>query len=199
MDSCYSCSCSRQQYIELTADTLYCPCRNSQPISSVNCSYRYQSKLNPPIQFIDRLQGVQQGQPTDFILKRKDKLFSYLLSVVVDDLRQNITDVVRGADLMDATFNQIALYEILGFNPPRFMHLPVILDINGNKMSKQNHAEAISNDNAEQTLWVLLDLLGQTPPLELKKASINTILDWSIQHWRRERIPRKLTLADPHY
>lgn len=81
--------------------------------------------------------------PTSLILQRRDGIIAYNLAVVVDDHRQGITEIVRGADLLETTFLQLALYEICGYTPPQFFHIPVMLDEHGHKLSKQNHAPAI--------------------------------------------------------
>lgn len=79
----------------------------------------------------------------DMIIKRADGLFAYQLVVVVDDHDQGVTDVVRGQDLLSSTARQHQLAHMLGFAPPRMMHVPLVLDADGRKLSKQNHAQAI--------------------------------------------------------
>lgn len=80
---------------------------------------------------------------SSLIIQRRDGIIAYNLAVVVDDHQQGITEIVRGADLLETTFLQLALYEIFGYTPPRFLHVPLILDEHGQKLSKQNHAPAI--------------------------------------------------------
>lgn len=81
--------------------------------------------------------------PSSLIIQRRDGIIAYNLAVVEDDHRQRINEIVRGADLLETTFLQLALYEICGYTPPHFLHVPVILDPSGRKLSKQNHAPAI--------------------------------------------------------
>lgn len=81
--------------------------------------------------------------PSSLILQRRDGIIAYNLAVVVDDHRQGITEIVRGADLLETTFLQLALYEICGYTPPQFFHVPLMLDQQGHKLSKQNYAPAI--------------------------------------------------------
>lgn len=118
--------------------------------------------------FIDRwvgmcLQNIQQSIG-DIIIKRADGLFAYQLVVVIDDIDQGITDIVRGQDLLDSTQRQLCIYHYLAnsnndITIPRYMHVPLILDKNGRKLSKQNHAPAISTDHALTSLenaWMAL-------------------------------------------
>lgn len=98
--------------------------------------------------FEDELSG-KITLPADYhpvsslVIQRSDGIISYNLAVVVDDHRQGITEIVRGADLLDTTFLQLALYEIFDYTPPKFLHVPLIKDEQGRKLSKQNHAPAI--------------------------------------------------------
>ena len=134
----------------------------------------------------DGLQGEQKWSMTDVgdtILKRKDGLYAYQLAVVVDDHAQGITHVVRGIDLLDSTPRQLFLYQHLGWRAPAFSHIPVILDANGNKLSKQNHANPINPANAAHNLRRCLAWLGQaSPPSEA--TSVETILRFAVAHWQ---------------
>ena len=99
----------------------------------------------------------------DFTLKRADGLWAYQLVVVVYDADQNITDVVRGADLLDSTPRQRILQRLLGFPQPRTLHVPLALDAHGRKLSKQNHAPALDLARPIETLnaaWTLLGFSG---------------------------------------
>jgi glutamyl-tRNA synthetase len=97
-----------------------------------------------PVTFEDRVQGplTERVSETtgDFVLKRRDGLFAYQLAVVVDDLAMGITEVVRGADLLDSTARQIQLIEALGGEPPAYAHLPLVLNAEGEKLSKRDEA-----------------------------------------------------------
>ena len=88
----------------------------------------------------------------DFVLRRADGIFTYQLAVVVDDQLQGITHIVRGEDLLDNTERQIYLQEQLGFRTPEYLHLPLVLDKNQEKLSKQTKAEAIAIDTPEKVL-----------------------------------------------
>lgn len=91
----------------------------------------------------------------DFVLRRADGIFTYQLAVVVDDALQGVTHVVRGADLLDNTPRQIYLQKQLGFKKPHYLHLPLVLDENNEKLSKQTLAKAIHTDSAENSLKAL--------------------------------------------
>jgi glutamyl-Q tRNA(Asp) synthetase len=80
----------------------------------------------------------------DFVLKRADGIWSYQLAVVVDDAFQGVTDIVRGQDLLDSTARQRLLANALGLIPPKTMHVPLLYDESGLKLSKQNHAQALN-------------------------------------------------------
>lgn len=125
----------------------------------------------------------------DFILKRRDGLFAYNLAVVIDDADSGITQVVRGADLIEPTVRQIALYRLLGAPVPEWLHLPLALQENGLKLSKQNHAPALSSEQISQTLWQALHFLGQQPPAELAGDTKEALLEWAVRHWQQHKIP----------
>ena len=91
----------------------------------------------------------------DFVLRRADGIFTYQLAVVIDDELQGITHVVRGADLLDNTERQIYLQQQLGFKTPQYLHLPIVLDNNQEKLSKQTKAKAVEVDTPEQVLKAL--------------------------------------------
>ena len=153
------------------------------------------------IDFDDALQGhVQQDlarEVGDFVLVRADGLCAYQLAVVVDDAAQGITDVVRGADLLDSTPRQIFLQRLLGLPTPRYLHVPVATNPKGEKLSKQTLAAPVGRDRGSAALCGALAFLGQAPPAALDKASVRELLDWAVANWRRERIPRRRTIAVP--
>lgn len=122
----------------------------------------------------------------DFPLLRADGCFTYQLAVVVDDLAQGVTDVVRGADLIDSTPRQIAVMHALGGRIPRYAHLPIVTNPAGEKLSKQTRAPAIPFDNASERvgqLWDALAFLGQRPDPQLRQASQEAFWAWAIAHW----------------
>lgn len=136
-------------------------------------------------------QDVLQGRQTipldeqigDFIIKRRDHLWAYQLAVVVDDQLQGISHVVRGIDLIDSTSRQLLLQQALGYKIPEYSHLPVACAPNGQKLSKQNLAQALDLNKPEQTLWLALKWLDLEPEQSLQKATISEQIDWAKQHW----------------
>lgn len=149
-----------------------------------------------PVSFEDRLLGVQQQDLAravgDFVLLRADGLFAYQLAVVVDDAEQGITDVVRGADLLDSTPRQIWLQQCLGVPTPRYAHLPLVKNAAGEKLSKQTLAPALDQDCAADLLVQALDFLGQQPPADLAGNGLGAVWQWALAHWDFQRIPRAL-------
>ncbi len=146
--------------------------------------------------FEDRLQGrcaeCLARATGDFVIARRDGLTAYQLAVVADDAAMRVTDVVRGADLLDSTPRQLFLAERLGFETPRYLHLPVIADRSGAKLSKRTAASTIESAHPEQNLQWSLELLGLEPP---ERATPEELLAWAVPRWNAERLPRGTTLA----
>jgi glutamyl-Q tRNA(Asp) synthetase len=131
------------------------------------------------VAWFDRRLGAQAQdvghEVGDFVLKRADGLWAYQLAVVVDDAAQGITDIVRGEDLADNTARQILLQRALGLPQPRYLHTPLVLGPNGEKLSKQNGAQPL--DTAHPL--TLLAQAGKTLGLEIERmASAQTPADW---------------------
>src|SRR6266705_4737127 len=153
---------------------------------------------NGVIAFDDALQGkIEQNlarEVGDFVVRRADGLFAYQLSVVVDDFEQGITDVVRGADLLASTPRQIHLQHLLGCATPRYLHLPVAINRNGEKLSKQTLAEPLVITHAAAQLLRALRFLGHEPPAELLAAGTADIWNWVLRNWRTDNIPRRRSI-----
>jgi glutamyl-Q tRNA(Asp) synthetase len=154
-----------------------------------------------PIGFEDRIQGkvmqVLERDVGDFVLWRADGLYAYQLAVVVDDCAQGITDIVRGADLLDSTPRQIHLQHLLGCPEPRYAHVPVALDAAGLKLSKQTGASALDPAAGGPALARALAFLGCPPPQDLTGAAPQTLLDWGRRTWSTSRVPRRRGLPLP--
>jgi glutamyl-Q tRNA(Asp) synthetase len=190
----YRCNCSRKSLAEIYPDdspnsehNIYPGiCRNKT--IPANTTHAIRLKTEPcTLSFHDELQGLISHNLTkqhgDFILKRKDGIIAYQFAVVVDDALQKINHVVRGCDLLEETPKQIYLQQLLGFPTPAYLHVPVIVDQNGYKLSKQTLATAVDTKAPNKTLFDLLVLLKQNPPDELDGASVNELLDWAIANW----------------
>ncbi len=148
--------------------------------------------------FTDRIQGTISVNMTsdhgDFVIKRRDAVFAYQLAVVVDDHLQEVTQVVRGADLLNSTAKQVYLQQLLGFRTPAYLHVPVIVDHQGEKLSKQTRAQAIDHKQPPAALFLLLHLLKQNPPPWLRTTSIAEIIAWGIAHWQPQQLSKILTI-----
>ncbi len=146
------------------------------------------------VEFVDRLQGLYRQalaeECGDFVLWRADGDPAYHLAVVVDDAWQAITDVVRGADLLDSTPRQLHLQRLLGLPTPRYAHLPLALDAAGRKLSKQTADTRVDDAAPAAVLVAALRFLGQGPPLALRAAPVNEVLAWGCAHWQPELISR---------
>jgi glutamyl-Q tRNA(Asp) synthetase len=147
-----------------------------------------------PITFEDRVQGrITQDIARDigdFVLRRRDGLHAYQLAVVVDDADQGITDVVRGADLLASTPRQIHLQRSLGLPVPRYLHVPVAVNAQGEKLSKQTLAPAVQARDATPLLHAALAFLGQAP---VDSVDPREILAQAQRAWDPGRIPRRET------
>ena len=147
-----------------------------------------------PVGFHDARYGFYQqclaSAVGDFVLRRADGYFSYQLAVVVDDAEQGITQVVRGADLLDSTPRQLYLQQLLGLTTPAYAHLPLAVDRHGVKLSKQTGAPALDEQQPGPTLWAALRGLGQHPPQALATESAAVVLAWGLAHWRGLIVPQ---------
>ena len=136
---------------------------------------------------MDGLQGPQEhrleSESGDFVIRRRDGLIAYHLAVTVDDYDQGITHVVRGIDLLDSTPRHIWLQRQLGLPSPAYMHIPVAISPEGQKLSKLTGAAGIDTRNPGPTLYRALSALGQSPPEDLEGESTTRIWDWCLGHW----------------
>jgi glutamyl-Q tRNA(Asp) synthetase len=200
----YSCGCSRREIRESA------PPGTMQPVYPGTCRAGLPKGRRPrtlrvrveeiAVRFDDRLQGpVEEWLPTqvgDFILRRADGLFAYQLAVVVDDALQGISDIVRGTDLLASTGRQIYLQRALGFDTPRYLHLPVVVNARGEKLSKQTGARAVNPEHPLRTLIGVLGLLGQPVPAELTDANLEEFWRWAAAAWDPGCIPPLATLQE---
>ncbi|OTP83868.1 tRNA glutamyl-Q(34) synthetase GluQRS [Gilliamella apicola] len=192
----YYCNCTRQRIHNLANKIYDGFCRNRLLSVKDKDQLAIRIKQNHPVlTFTDKIRGEQTAQLADaledFIIHRKNGLFAYNLVVVLDDHEQGITEIVRGADLLTVTVKQISLYQLLGFCIPTYCHLPLVLDKNGNKLSKQNHARPIDLNNLKELTVQALQFLGQKVPKDWQDATQQQLLDWAIQHWQLTNVPKQ--------
>jgi glutamyl-Q tRNA(Asp) synthetase len=124
----------------------------------------------------------------EFVVRRKDELIAYQLAVVADDEYQQISHIVRGADLIDSTFRQIYLQQVLGYRTPSYGHVPMITDLHGNKLSKQSHAPELDLESPQACLISAMRALGQNPPNDLIHLSVTDLLVWGVEYWKPEQV-----------
>jgi len=186
----YACRCSRSELARAGVIDCLGPCRLAGHDQG---AWRLRSHAAGVIHYHDRLRGDLSEDLRltcgDFVLKRRDGLYAYQLAVVVDDADSGVTDVVRGADLLDNTARQCWLMQRLGLPRPRYLHLPLAVSASGQKLSKQNHAPALADAQAGANLWRALDHLAQRPPADLRGATPEELLAWACAHWRPDALP----------
>jgi glutamyl-Q tRNA(Asp) synthetase len=195
-DLAYPCSCSRKQIRELAepgADGPIYPgtCRSGKANTHAPHSIRLLT-ADQEIRFNDRLQGIfmqnLSKQIGDFVIRRVDGYHAYQLAVVVDDGWQEITDVVRGADLLSSTPRQCFLQQQLGLTQPNYLHLPLAVDRTGRKLSKQDRDRPVDPKDPLTALLRVLAFLQQPLPPE-RPVNTESLWQWAIPNWRIETIP----------
>jgi len=185
----FACHCSRQDLAH-TGGVYPGTCRYLA-LADEDCALRCRVTTRH-CGFNDRLQGFHsqdlERDCGDFVVRRKDGPFAYQLAVVVDDAHQGITDVVRGIDLLDSTPRQCYLQQALQLPALRYAHVPLLVDANQQKLSKQQHASALDLERPGATLWQALHLLQQQPPPALHDEAPAVLIAWAIAHWRPEAL-----------
>ena len=195
---CYACDCTRPQ-IKAMGSVYDGRCRKRDTAPQGEFAIRL---ITEPIDITihDLVQGHYQQNIErdigDFVIRRKDTLFAYQLAVVVDDEYQNITHVIRGFDLIDSTPRQIYLQRLLKYHTPVYGHVPVIVNESGQKLSKQHFAEAIDANNGRKLIHQALIFLGQSPALLEHYPDSATLLQWGIDNWDIQAVPKLANI--PH-
>ncbi|MHA3048329.1 tRNA glutamyl-Q(34) synthetase GluQRS [Acinetobacter sp. ANC 4641] len=191
-DLVYACQCTRKM---LGSNAIYAGTCRTLKLPFEHQAIRVKVS-DHRICFDDRLQGQHCSNLAhdlgDFVLKRRDGIINYQLAVVVDDYLQGMTHVVRGADLLDNTERQIWLGELLGYPRLSYMHLPLAMNAQGQKLSKQNLAQALDPTQAPQLLQQAIAALHQSP-VELDHPA--RMLAQAVAQWDVSRIPRTTQLA----
>lgn len=182
-DHTFACNCTRSQ---LPKGPYPGTCR-TKDLTFIDAHSLRVKVDSDVIIFEDEIQGHYEqnliSEIGDFIISRGDGVIAYHLATIVDDADSGFTHIVRGIDLIESTPRQIYLQRLLNLKTPHYSHFPVITNQNGEKLSKQTYAKAVKTNNAERCLYLCLELLGFSPPNELKKANAKDLLDWGIQQW----------------
>ncbi|MEQ4504125.1 glutamate--tRNA ligase family protein, partial [Pseudomonas sp.] len=126
----------------------------------------------------------------DFVIRRRDGLYAYQLAVIIDDAWQGVTDIVRGADLLDSTPRQLYLQELLGLPQPRYLHVPLIIQPDGHKLGKSYRSPPLPAEQATPLLIRALRALGQPLDTHMADGTAQEVLAWGIGHWNADLIPR---------
>jgi glutamyl-Q tRNA(Asp) synthetase len=194
----FECSCSRREH---DRDSGYPGTCRAGPTRSGPTAVRFRV-ADVVMSVEDRLQGrceFRLQERGDVIVRRRDGAFAYQLAVVVDDAVQGVTDVVRGADLLDSTPWQIALQQALRLPTPRYAHLPLVTEASGEKLAKSKRSIALDPASAGTQLYLALSLLRQEPPAELESEPAPVILAWACAHWEVSRLQRLREVAVAAY
>ena len=198
----YRCRCSRREVADsaLTGidGAIYPGTCRPLGVSAATPGAERMLAAEGAIEFVDRVQGrIAQDVSRaigDFVLRRRDGLHAYQLAVVVDDADQGITDVVRGADLLQSTPRQILLQRALGLPTPRYLHFPVATGARGEKLSKQNLAAPADDREAAALLGAALRFLGQEAA---GGSAPREILREAARRWSPQAIPRRTEALAP--
>lgn len=200
----YACECSRRSLREQGVSSgplgqIYPGNCRHKNLPRENHSVRLNTAAATSIGFTDLVYGYfEMNLPEsvgDFVLRRVDNIFAYHLAVVVDDQLQGVDEVVRGADLLENTCLHIFLQQELGFAVPRYMHIPLVNNAQGVKLSKQTGASPIDHRRASQQLVAALQHLGQNPATELQRESPATVIAWATANWNHASIPARLAAS----
>lgn len=180
----YACACTRQEikshgkYYTGTCRHLHLPIENNAIRVLNSCQNETFNDMHLGEVTVDPLFCRE-----DLSIKRKDGLFAYNLAVVVDDIEQKVSHILRGADLIETTVQQQHLYSLFGKTSPKYFHLPVICTEVGQKLSKQNHAAAIDNKQASKNLINAFAAIGLSCQSLTQKLTIDELIHWALSHW----------------
>lgn len=191
----YHCTCSRKQTPPVYPGT--CRGRTTPPAGRTT-ALRIQlpdSEVVTNDRRLGRLAWHLTSDVGDFIIRRKDGLDAYQLAVVVDDIYQQVTHVVRGVDLLDSTPRQLALYNLLGITPPVYLHIPIIVDGDGDKLSKQTRAAPVPTSDPMATLRHALGNLGQSA--QPAARDVAELLARATENWDTSLLPAQENITVP--
>jgi glutamyl-Q tRNA(Asp) synthetase len=201
----YPCACSRSEIAQAGLSGPEGPiypgtCRNGiadgRPMRALRLLTR-----GAQVAFDDRVLGIEtrdlERSAGDFVLWRNDGVYAFHLASAVDDGELGMTEVVRGADLLESSLRQAHVIALLALPVPRYAHLPVATDARGEKLSKQTHAPQIDPAHTAPVLWSVLRFLGQAPPDAMKRAPATEILAWAKASWSLDRVPKQMSAPAP--
>jgi glutamyl-Q tRNA(Asp) synthetase len=186
----YYCACSRaeirQANLTQAADSRYPGTCRTRGLPPQNAAIRLRAPARA-ISFVDLAQGPQlqsiDADSGDYVIFRRDGLPAYHLAVVIDDALQEVTDIVRGSDLLNSTAQHLHLQSLLHLATPRYTHVPVLVDAQGQKLSKQTGAVAVGAEAADEVAFRLLRCLDLRPPAELRGARPAALWSWAAKQW----------------
>lgn len=194
----YACECSRRILRQAKAKAgslgLIYPgtCRSKQ-LGQINHSIRINTEHAGISAYRDLLYGQVEfnisAKIGDFVIRRADNIYAYHLAVVLDDEIQGINQVVRGADLLEATCLHLYLQQLLGYRAPEYLHIPLVRNKKGDKLSKQTGATALDTSQAADLLVRALRILGQPVVQGLDQGTASEVVAHAVKSWDYKRIP----------
>ncbi len=194
----FRCDCSRTR-LKAEGGIYRGRCRDRGLGADMEAAVRLRVDAEARIVIADQVQApltqVLADEVGDFVIHRRDGLYAYQLAVVVDDAFQGVNAVLRGSDLYDSTPRQVFLQRQLGLPTPRYAHIPVIENAQGQKLSKQTHAPALDAGNAVDNLRLALRFLHQpAPPADL--AHVEPLLEFAVAHWDLGAVPQRAGIPE---
>ena len=196
--SAFACECSRRSLRRANVKTgplgmIYPGICRDKNLKQDKHSIRINTRSAGILSYRDLLFGRVAiniaDQAGDFVIRRADNIFAYHLAVVLDDELQNVNQVVRGADLLEATCLHLYLQQLLGIKSPEYLHIPLVRNDNGDKLSKQTGATAIDTKQATSLLIRALRILSQPVEAGLDQATASEIVQYAVASWDYRRIP----------
>ena len=194
----YKCDCTRSS-IKAMGSIYNGHCKTREKAPTQNYAIRIKT-LNEAIRFKDKIRGYFEqnigAEIGDFVVLRKDCLFAYQLAVVVDDDHQKVTNIVRGSDLIESTPRQIYLQNLLGLRTPDYAHIPIAVNNQDTKLSKQSFSPGIEAKDGSILIFKSLKFLGQNPPKSLTAAPVREQLQWAVSNWDIHAVPKLANIRE---
>jgi len=188
----FACECTRKSLASIECYPGTCEQANLSPESNALRVKLPEGKY----EFVDGIYGKVSEDVASklgaIVIRRRDGLWAYQLANVVDDANDSVSDIVRGFDLLDNTPRQLAMYQCLDEPAPRYCHVPVLCDSDGNKLSKQTGAQALEDARAIQNLQQVWCFLGQS---DVTADSISEFWQKAATLWDRKRVAKQISVA----